>query len=106
MRPQQNVDQRQAPGAFTLRVTCLYTSAYLKGYKRGKILASSMSSVMPSSILVLGSGVIGLTVAYTLVHDHGYDGASILIIARDMPGDLDSQAFASPWAVGGQPLLP
>jgi D-amino-acid oxidase len=65
-----------------------------------------MSAVTPSSVLVLGSGVIGLTVAYTLVHDYGYDGASILIIARDMPGDLDSQAFASPWAVCGRFLLP
>jgi D-amino-acid oxidase len=58
-----------------------------------------MAAETPSSIIVLGAGVIGLSIAHTLIYDHDYHGASITILARDMPGDLDSQAFASPWAV-------
>lgn len=47
-------------------------------------------------VVVLGAGVIGLTVAHVLTEEAGFE---VTIIARDMPEDLTSQAFASPWAV-------
>ena len=47
-------------------------------------------------VVVLGAGVIGLTVAHVLSQNPRY---KITVVARDMPDDLDSQAFASPWAV-------
>lgn len=52
----------------------------------------------PKEIVILGAGVIGLTIAHVLSTSphHAY---KISIVARDMPEDLDSQAFASPWAV-------
>lgn len=50
------------------------------------------------SVLILGSGVIGMTVAHVLVHDLSRK-YKIKIVARDMSEDMDSQAFASPWAV-------
>ena len=46
--------------------------------------------------MVLGAGVIGLTAAYVLSENPSY---KIKVVARDMPEDLDSQGFASPWAV-------
>jgi D-amino-acid oxidase len=49
-------------------------------------------------IVILGAGVIGLTVAHALLYEHGHTGP-ITIVARDLPEDLDAQAFASPWAV-------
>ncbi|KAH9947111.1 FAD dependent oxidoreductase [Amylocystis lapponica] len=50
-----------------------------------------------TDIVILGAGVIGLTVAHVLsTSSHG--PYNIKIVARDMPEDLDSQAFASPWA--------
>ncbi|EIW64128.1 nucleotide-binding domain-containing protein [Trametes versicolor FP-101664 SS1] len=48
-----------------------------------------------TQVVILGAGVIGLTVAHVLSKDARY---KIKIVARDMPDDLDSQAFASPWA--------
>ncbi|KAL7285506.1 hypothetical protein ACG7TL_000607 [Trametes sanguinea] len=48
-----------------------------------------------TQVVILGAGVIGLTVAHVLSKDARY---KIRIVARDMPEDLDSQAFASPWA--------
>lgn len=50
------------------------------------------------NVLILGSGVIGLTVAHVLAHDTAKN-YKIKIVARDLSEDLDSQAFASPWAV-------
>jgi len=47
--------------------------------------------------VVLGAGVIGLTVAHVLSFDPSNE-YNITVIARDMPEDLDSQAWASPWA--------
>ena len=47
-------------------------------------------------MVILGAGVIGLTVAHVLSKDERY---KIKIVARDMPEDMDSQGFASPWAV-------
>ncbi|KAI0778791.1 nucleotide-binding domain-containing protein [Trametes elegans] len=48
-----------------------------------------------TQVVVLGAGVIGLTVAHVLSRDARY---RVKIVARDLPEDLDSQAFASPWA--------
>lgn len=48
------------------------------------------------SIVVLGGGVIGLTVAHVLSDD---PANKITIVARDMPENLESQGFSSPWAV-------
>jgi len=48
-------------------------------------------------VVVLGAGVIGLTVAHVLTEGGGSD-FKVTIIARDMPEDLSSQGFASPWA--------
>jgi len=46
-------------------------------------------------VVILGAGVIGLTVAHVLTEDPGF---KVTIVARDMPEDITSQAFASPWA--------
>ena len=56
-------------------------------------MATATSS---TQVVVLGAGVIGLTVAHVLSQNPRY---KITVVARDMPDDLDSQAFASPWAV-------
>ncbi|KAI5476625.1 D-amino-acid oxidase [Pseudohyphozyma bogoriensis] len=45
-------------------------------------------------VVVLGGGVIGLTSALVLARN----GYKVHLVARDMPGDKDSQGFASPWA--------
>lgn len=50
-------------------------------------------------IVILGAGVIGLTVAHVLLTTLGPNAYKIKIVARDLPEDLSSQAFASPWAV-------
>ncbi|KAA1468099.1 nucleotide-binding domain-containing protein [Dentipellis sp. KUC8613] len=49
-------------------------------------------------VVILGAGVIGLTFAYLLTDGAGSENYKVTIVARDMPEDLDSQAFASPWA--------
>jgi D-amino-acid oxidase len=46
---------------------------------------------MPS-VTILGAGVFGLSIAHAL--PRGWD---ITLVARDMPGDGDSLAWASPW---------
>lgn len=46
-------------------------------------------------IVMLGAGVIGLTIALEL---HGI-GFQVAIAARDLPEDVFSTGFASPWAV-------
>ncbi|KAI0720082.1 nucleotide-binding domain-containing protein [Cerioporus squamosus] len=48
-----------------------------------------------TQVVVLGAGVIGLTIAHVLSENPKY---TVKIVARDLPEDLDSQAFASPWA--------
>ncbi|PKI83943.1 hypothetical protein MVES_002269 [Malassezia vespertilionis] len=45
-------------------------------------------------VLVVGAGVLGLTCALEL-RKQGY---RVTIVARDLPVDLSSQSFASPWA--------
>ncbi|KAI0660694.1 nucleotide-binding domain-containing protein [Cubamyces menziesii] len=57
--------------------------------------ASQKNAPSQTQVIVLGAGVIGLTVAHVLSRDAR---CKIKIVARDMPEDLDSQAFASPWA--------
>ncbi|VUC32834.1 unnamed protein product [Clonostachys rosea] len=44
-------------------------------------------------VTILGAGITGLTIASQL--PRGYD---ITIVARDLPGDPESQDWASPWA--------
>ncbi|KAF8560107.1 FAD dependent oxidoreductase [Imleria badia] len=56
-------------------------------------------------LVVLGAGVIGLTVAYLAATDP--DGTfRITVVARDMPEDMDSQAWASPFAGANWSPLP
>ncbi|TKY88332.1 hypothetical protein EX895_002684 [Sporisorium graminicola] len=47
-----------------------------------------------SHVVVVGAGVLGLTDAFEL-RERGY---KVTILARDLPQDSFSQAFASPWA--------
>ncbi len=49
-----------------------------------------------TQVVVLGAGVIGLTVAHVLSKNGRY---KIKVVARDTHQDLDSQGFSSPWAV-------
>ena len=49
-------------------------------------------------LVVLGAGVIGLTVAYLAATDPDV-AFTLTVVARDMPEDMDSQAWASPFAV-------
>ena len=55
---------------------------------------------MPSegdrNVVVLGAGVIGLSIAFVLSEDVRN---KITIVARDMPEHYDSQGWSSPWAV-------
>ncbi|KAL1639393.1 hypothetical protein SLS58_007974 [Diplodia intermedia] len=46
-----------------------------------------------TKITILGAGIAGLSVAAQLPRTH-----DITIVARDLPGDPDSFAWASPWA--------
>jgi len=59
-------------------------------------MSSDSKSHVP--LVVLGAGVIGLTIAYIAACDTDVT-FDITIIARDMPGDWHSQAWASPYAV-------
>ncbi len=52
-----------------------------------------------TNVVILGAGVIGLTVAHVLTEGSGSNLFKVTVVARDMPEDLSSQAFASPWAV-------
>jgi len=54
---------------------------------------------MPVTVVILGAGVIGMTIAHIISGSSDPSNAyEITIIARDMPEDLDSQGWASPWA--------
>lgn len=59
----------------------------------------------PTNVIILGAGVIGLTVAHVLTEGEGRNLFNVTIVARDMPEDLSSQGFASPWAVSHFMLL-
>ncbi|KAI0032537.1 nucleotide-binding domain-containing protein [Vararia minispora EC-137] len=50
------------------------------------------------NVMVLGAGVIGLTIAHVLTADANEGRFKVSVIARDLPEDINSQAFASPWA--------
>ncbi|KAG0697447.1 hypothetical protein DFH29DRAFT_1022113 [Suillus ampliporus] len=58
-------------------------------------MSSASKSQVP--LVILGAGVIGLTIAYIAACDSDV-AFDITIVARDMPGDWDSQAWASPFA--------
>ncbi|KAG2155505.1 hypothetical protein DEU56DRAFT_906697 [Suillus clintonianus] len=58
-------------------------------------MSSASNSHVP--LVILGAGVIGLTIAHIAACDPDVT-FDITIIARDMPGDWDSQAWASPFA--------
>ncbi|KIM88843.1 hypothetical protein PILCRDRAFT_813830 [Piloderma croceum F 1598] len=51
----------------------------------------------PRTVVIIGAGVIGLTIAHVLSSDPS-NACEIVMIARDMPEDIDSQGWASPWA--------
>ena len=59
----------------------------------------------PTDVIILGAGVIGLTVAHVLTEGEGSNLFNVTVVARDMPEDLNSQGFASPWAVSRLILL-
>jgi D-amino-acid oxidase len=52
---------------------------------------------MSQTVVIIGAGVIGLTIAHILSSDPS-NAYKVTIIARDMPDDVDSQGWASPWA--------
>ncbi|KAI9570325.1 FAD dependent oxidoreductase [Boletus coccyginus] len=56
-------------------------------------------------LVVLGAGVIGLTVAYLAATDPDV-AFRVTVVARDMPEDMDSQAWASPFAGANWAPLP
>ncbi|KAG1757241.1 hypothetical protein EDB19DRAFT_1900780 [Suillus lakei] len=58
-------------------------------------MSSASNSHVP--LVILGAGVIGLTTAHLAACDSDVT-FDITIIARDMPGDWGSQAWASPFA--------
>ncbi|WVQ79487.1 hypothetical protein IAT38_001586 [Cryptococcus sp. DSM 104549] len=45
-------------------------------------------------VVVLGCGVLGLSIAHELVNK----GLKVAVVGKDLPEDLDSTGFASPWA--------
>ncbi|KAI0046632.1 nucleotide-binding domain-containing protein [Auriscalpium vulgare] len=49
-------------------------------------------------VVILGAGVIGLTIGHVLTEGDGGSRFNVTVVARDMPEDLSSQGFASPWA--------
>ncbi|VDC03381.1 unnamed protein product [Peniophora sp. CBMAI 1063] len=51
-----------------------------------------------TKVVVLGSGVAGLTAAHVLTDGANADQFDVCIVARDLPEDFHSQAYASPWA--------
>jgi len=56
---------------------------------------------MPSAktnVVVLGAGVIGLTIAHVLTEGANASRFSVSVVARDLPEDFHSQGYASPWA--------
>jgi len=59
----------------------------------------------PRTIVIIGAGVIGLTIAHVLSSDSS-NACKIIIIARDMPEDTDSQGWASPWAGANWSQMP
>ena len=65
------------------------------------LMSSNTTNGIPETkkgrcIVVLGAGVIGLSIAHVLSDD---PANRITVVARDMPEHIDSQGWASPWAV-------
>ena len=61
--------------------------------------AAAEAGKTQTRVVVLGAGVIGLTAAHVLSENARY---KIKVVARELPEDLDSQEFASPWAVSAR----
>jgi len=59
----------------------------------------------PVRVVILGAGVIGMTIACIISSDPS-NTYEITIIARDMPEDVDSQGWASPWAGANWSQMP
>ncbi|KAH7886047.1 hypothetical protein F5I97DRAFT_1808553 [Phlebopus sp. FC_14] len=57
----------------------------------------SVTETPKRPLVVLGAGVVGLTIAYLAAKDPDVS-FDITVVARDMPEDMDSQAWASPFA--------
>jgi aspartate oxidase len=57
---------------------------------------SNMSKKVRPKVVVVGAGIIGLSIALQLKTQGEYQ---VTIIARDLPCDVDSVDFSSPWAV-------
>lgn len=55
----------------------------------------AMSPGAKYDVVVLGAGVIGLSIALELVAR----GKRVAVVGKDLPSDADSVGFASPWAV-------
>lgn len=51
---------------------------------------------MAGSVVIIGSGITGLASAYILSQE---PTRKITIVARDLPGDNESTAWASPWYI-------
>jgi glycine/D-amino acid oxidase-like deaminating enzyme len=49
------------------------------------------------NVVIIGSGVIGLTIACVLAESG--QNYKITVVAKDMTEDMNSQGWASPWAV-------
>lgn len=60
-----------------------------------------MSPGAKYDVVVLGAGVIGLSIALELVAR----GKRVAVVGKDLPSDSDSVGFASPWAVSPSPSL-
>jgi len=60
-----------------------------------------MPSSSPYDVVILGAGVIGLSIALELENE----GWKPAIVARDLPDDTFSTGFASPWAVSRRSYL-
>lgn len=61
-------------------------------------MSEAINNSSAPEVVILGAGVIGLTIAHVL-SSSSRNAYNVKIVARDMPEDLDSQSFASPWAV-------
>ncbi|KZV65121.1 FAD dependent oxidoreductase [Peniophora sp. CONT] len=57
-----------------------------------------MSTTPKTKVVILGSGVTGLTIAHVLTDGANADQFDVSIVARDLPEDFHSQGYASPWA--------
>ncbi|WVF68868.1 hypothetical protein IAT40_003641 [Kwoniella sp. CBS 6097] len=57
-------------------------------------MSTSMADSGKYDVIVLGCGVLGLTIAHELVDR----GLKVAVVGRELPEDVESTGFASPWA--------